>query len=39
MFVRFLGAKDPSKGTRFNWRVWSPSGYGGEGFEGTVICP
>ncbi len=21
---------------KFNWRVWSPSGYGGDGFEGSV---
>ena len=23
-------------GTRFGWRVWSPSGYGGHGYEGIV---
>jgi len=23
-------------GTRFGWRVWSPSGYGGNGYEGIV---
>lgn len=25
-------------GFKFNWRIWSDSGYGGEGFEGSVIC-
>lgn len=25
-------------GFKFNWRVWSESGYSGEGFEGSVIC-
>jgi len=27
---------DLMPGTRFGWRVWSQSGYGGEGYEGTV---
>jgi len=34
-----LGIKDGViKGFKFNWRVWSESGYGGDGFEGSVIC-
>lgn len=34
-----LGIPDSAlSGFSFNWRVWSPGGYGGEGFEGTVIC-
>lgn len=36
---RVLGVQDGViKGFKFNWRVWSPSGYGGEGYEGTVTC-
>ncbi len=35
-----LGLPDSAlAGFKFNWRVWSSSGYGGEGFEGTVVCP
>ena len=26
-------------GFKFNWRVWSSNGYGGEGFQGTVVVP
>lgn len=36
-FVASLGLNDLPEGTRFNWRVWSPSGYGGSGFEGQVV--
>ena len=36
---RVLGVQDGIiKGFKFNWRVWSPSGYGGDGYEGTVTC-
>lgn len=35
-----LGIPDSAlSGFKFNWRVWSQSGYGGQGFEGTVTCP
>lgn len=33
-----IGIPDPS-GLRFRWRVWSPGGYGGAGFEGEVVVP
>ena len=26
-------------GFTFNWRIWSPTGYGGNGFEGSVTVP
>ncbi|MBF0235684.1 MAG: hypothetical protein HQK65_22015, partial [Desulfamplus sp.] len=33
-----LGVPDSALlGFKFNWRIWSNSGYGGEGFEGQVI--
>ncbi|MEA1973582.1 MAG: hypothetical protein U9N34_09900 [Candidatus Cloacimonadota bacterium] len=38
-FLNDLGIYDGTiAGFTFNWRVWSPGGYGGNGFEGTVIC-
>ncbi len=33
-----LGAPDPS-GLTFRWRIWSPGGYGGPGFEGEITVP
>ncbi|MFO7883240.1 MAG: hypothetical protein R6U68_00320 [Desulfobacteraceae bacterium] len=37
-FVNNLGIPDEAmKGFVFHWRVWSSSGYGGEGFEGRVV--
>lgn len=37
-FLNELGVSDEDVvGLTFNWRVWSPNGYGGEGFEGQVI--
>ncbi len=38
-FVRELIGNDLAPGSRFKWRVWSPSGYGGSGFEGEVVVP
>jgi len=38
-FLNKLGIPDGTlPGFKFNWRVWSPAGYGGEGFEGQVTC-
>lgn len=38
--VDLLGIRASSlSGFKFNWRVWSQGGYGGDGFEGSVICP
>jgi len=37
-FLNELGISDEDVvGLKFNWRVWSPGGYGGEGFEGQVV--
>ncbi len=36
-FVRRIFNTDLPAGSRFNWRVWSPSGYGQPGFEGQVM--
>ena len=36
-YVRGILGYDLPDGVRFNWRIWSPSGYGQPGFEGTVI--
>lgn len=33
-----LGVADPA-GFKFRWRIWSPGGYGGTGFEGEVVVP
>lgn len=38
-FLNNLGIPDgTAKGFKFYWRVWSPNGYGGSGFEGSVVC-
>jgi len=38
--IELLGSHSSDfSGFKFNWRVWSAGGYGGEGFEGTVTCP
>ncbi|MBF0467853.1 MAG: DUF1566 domain-containing protein [Desulfamplus sp.] len=38
--TRFLGTRSSAlSGFKFNWRVWSKGGYGGDGFEGSVTCP
>lgn len=35
-----LGVPDSQlSGFQFMWKIWSRSGYGGEGFEGTVTIP
>ena len=35
-----LGIPDSTlSGFQFMWKVWSPTGYGGEGFEGVIIVP
>jgi len=35
-----LGVPDNAlSGLRFMWKIWSRSGYGGEGFEGTITVP
>lgn len=33
-----LGVPDPT-GLKFRWRIWSPGGYGGAGFEGEIVVP
>jgi hypothetical protein len=35
--INDLKAPDLAPGVGFTWKVWSPSGYGGEGFEGKVV--
>ncbi len=35
-----LGIPDSAlSGLQFMWKVWSPTGYGGEGFEGVITVP